>query len=53
MQQWMRPGVKLIEMCEMLENTARTLVEANGLKAGQSILHMYTLHCKYTYNMYS
>ena len=35
MQRWIKPGVKLIDMCELLEDTARTLVEANGLKAGE------------------
>lgn len=34
MQRWIKPGVKLIEMCELLEDTARTLVEANGLRSG-------------------
>ena len=35
MQNWIKPGVKLIDMCEHLEETVRTLVEVNGLKAGQ------------------
>uniref|UniRef100_A0A7S0BE05 Methionine aminopeptidase 2 n=1 Tax=Rhodosorus marinus TaxID=101924 RepID=A0A7S0BE05_9RHOD len=29
-----KPGIKLIDMCELLENCNRTLVEAEGLKAG-------------------
>ena len=29
-----RPGIKLIDMCEQLENTARTLVGENGLESG-------------------
>lgn len=28
------PGVKLIDMCEKLEETVRTLIEVDGLKAG-------------------
>ncbi|KAK2077240.1 Methionine aminopeptidase 2B [Prototheca wickerhamii] len=28
------PGVKLIDMCEQLEESVRTLIEADGLKAG-------------------
>ena len=34
MQRVIKPGIKLIDMCETLEETARTLVEANGLTAG-------------------
>ncbi|XP_064384558.1 methionine aminopeptidase 2-like isoform X2 [Halichondria panicea] len=34
MQRWIKPGVKLIDMCELLEDTARNMVEANGLKSG-------------------
>ena len=34
MQRLIKPGIKLIDMCETLEETARTLVEANGLTAG-------------------
>jgi methionyl aminopeptidase len=33
-QKYMRPGVKLIDICERIEETNRRLVEANGLKAG-------------------
>ena len=33
-QNWIKPGVKLIDMCEHLEETVRTLVEANKLEAG-------------------
>ncbi len=29
-----KPGIKLFDMCEELENTVRTLIEANGLDAG-------------------
>lgn len=35
MQRWIKPGVKLIDMCELLEDTARNMVEANGLKSGE------------------
>lgn len=34
MQNWIKPGVKLIDMCEHLEEIVRTLVQANGLEAG-------------------
>ena len=37
MQNWIKPGVKLFDMCERLEETARTLVEANGLSAGKGM----------------
>ena len=33
-QRLIKPGIKLIDMCETLEETVRTLVEANGLTAG-------------------
>ncbi len=35
MQNWIKPGVKLIDMCEHLEATVRTLIEEKGLEAGQ------------------
>ena len=34
MQHYIKPGVKLIDMCEHLEATVRALVEADGLNAG-------------------
>ena len=34
-QRWLQPGMKLIDVCEHLEDTARTLVEASGLEAGE------------------
>ena len=34
MRKKMVPGVKLIDMCEELENFSRTLIKENGLKAG-------------------
>jgi len=34
MKQKMVPGVKLIDMCEELENFSRTLIKENGLQAG-------------------
>ncbi len=37
MQRVIKPGIKLIDMCETLEETARTLVEANGLTAGAQL----------------
>ena len=41
MQRIIKPGIKLIDMCEQLEETARTLVEANGLTAGGlTIIHV-------------
>jgi len=33
-QSIIKPGIKLIDLCEQLENKNRALVEANGLKAG-------------------
>ena len=36
-QRWLRPGMKLIDVCEHLEDTARTLVEASGLEAGECV----------------
>ncbi|KAK9679923.1 Metallopeptidase family M24 [Popillia japonica] len=34
MQKWIKPGMTMIEICEELEKTARTLIAENGLKAG-------------------
>jgi len=31
---WIKPGMSMIEICEELESTARTLINENGLKAG-------------------
>ena len=33
-QKWLKPGMKLIDICEHLEGVARTLVEEKGLEAG-------------------
>ena len=33
-QRWLKPGMKLIDVCEHLEQTARTLVAENGLQSG-------------------
>eukprot|EP00731_Ephydatia_muelleri_P010088 Em0005g674a len=33
-QKWLKPGMKLIDVCEHLEGVARTLVEEKGLEAG-------------------
>lgn len=45
MQRVIKPGIKLIDMCETLEETARTLVEANGLKTGRLMwYHTCTSH---------
>ena len=38
MQRVIKPGIKLIDMCETLEETARTLVEANGLTSGNQVI---------------
>ena len=38
MQRVIKPGIKLIDMCETLEETARTLVEANGLTSGSQVI---------------
>ena len=31
---WVKPGMKLIDVCETLENSVRQLIEARGLEAG-------------------
>lgn len=33
-QNWVKPGMTMIEICEELENTARKLIAENGLEAG-------------------
>lgn len=33
-QRWVKPGMTMIQICEELENTARKLIDENGLKAG-------------------
>lgn len=33
-QNWVKPGMTMIEICEELENTARKLIAENGLDAG-------------------
>jgi len=33
-QRWVKPGMKMIDICEELENTARKLINENGLEAG-------------------
>jgi len=33
-QRWVKPGMKMIDICEELENTARRLINENGLEAG-------------------
>lgn len=44
MQRWIKPGVKLIDMCELLEDTARNMVEANGLKSGRKVSRVRFYH---------
>jgi methionyl aminopeptidase len=34
MRSWIQPGMSMIQICEELETTARTLINENGLKAG-------------------
>jgi len=34
MQSWIKPGMKLIDICEELELRSRLLTNANGLKSG-------------------
>jgi len=34
MQKWIRPGMKMIDICEKLESTARALIGEKGLDAG-------------------
>ncbi|KAJ9601639.1 hypothetical protein L9F63_000172 [Diploptera punctata] len=33
-QQWIKPGMSMIEICEELESVARKLIQEDGLKAG-------------------
>ena len=33
-QRWVKPGMKMIDICEELEKTARSLINENGLEAG-------------------
>ncbi len=33
-QRWAKPGMKMIDICEELESTARKLIRENGLEAG-------------------
>lgn len=33
-QNWVKPGMTMIQICEELENTARKLIAENGLEAG-------------------
>ena len=33
-QSWVKPGMKMIDICEELERTARALINENGLEAG-------------------
>lgn len=33
-QRWVKPGMKMIDICEELESTARKLINENGLEAG-------------------
>eukprot|EP00096_Caligus_rogercresseyi_P001235 TRINITY_DN1196_c0_g1_i1.p1 TRINITY_DN1196_c0_g1~~TRINITY_DN1196_c0_g1_i1.p1 ORF type:complete len:438 (-),score=107.44 TRINITY_DN1196_c0_g1_i1:1051-2319(-) len=33
-QSWVKPGMKLIDICETLESTARKLIDEKGLEAG-------------------
>ena len=33
-QRWLKPGMKMIDICEHFEGVARQLVEENGLKSG-------------------
>eukprot|EP00761_Pharyngomonas_kirbyi_P012431 gb/GECH01012458.1/.p1 GENE.gb/GECH01012458.1/~~gb/GECH01012458.1/.p1 ORF type:complete len:446 (+),score=96.90 gb/GECH01012458.1/:1-1338(+) len=34
--EWLKPGMKMIDICERLEGRLRALIEANGLAAGQA-----------------
>jgi methionyl aminopeptidase len=35
-QKAIKPGMTMIEICEMIENGTRNLIEVNGLEAGMS-----------------
>jgi methionyl aminopeptidase len=41
MQQHIKPGIKLIDMCEQLENKVRELIKEDGLKAGKLIKRIH------------
>lgn len=44
-QSHIKPGMKLIDMCDMIENMNRKLISENGLKAGLA----FPTGCKYFY----
>ena len=33
-QEWVKPGMKMIDVCETLENSVRKLLNAKGLECG-------------------
>lgn len=37
-QKTIKPGMSMIDICEMIENGTRTLVEENGFEAGMKLL---------------
>jgi hypothetical protein len=39
-QKTIKPGMSMIEICELIENGTRTLIEENGLEAGN--YHFYS-----------
>ena len=38
MQTYIKPGMKMIDICEHLEDTARKLIGESGLEAGWSLV---------------
>ena len=38
MQTYIKPGMKMIDICEHLEDTARKLIGESGLEAGWSLI---------------
>ena len=39
MRSVIKPGIRLFDMCEELENCTRTLIEESGLDAGEENKH--------------
>ena len=43
-QDWVKPGMKLIDVCETLENSVRKLLNAKGLECGVCLQPVFTNH---------
>lgn len=42
MQQYIKPGMTMIQICEELEKTSRALIAENGLQAGKLRFNLLT-----------